>query len=90
MTRAIMQPRSPSLRRTASVRYSSPFLETVFAGDKELIAYIQKFFGYVLTGETIEHAPWFLPGAEAVWQRIVETERALRARKTRRPGASRA
>jgi hypothetical protein len=22
--------------------------------------------------------PWFLPGAEAVWQRIVETERALR------------
>lgn len=23
--------------------------------------------------------PWFLPGAEAVWQRIVETERALRA-----------
>jgi hypothetical protein len=23
--------------------------------------------------------PWFLPGVEAVWQRIVETERALRA-----------
>jgi hypothetical protein len=23
--------------------------------------------------------PWFLPGAEAVWQRILETERALRA-----------
>ena len=23
--------------------------------------------------------PWFLPGAEVVWQRIVETERALRA-----------
>jgi hypothetical protein len=23
--------------------------------------------------------PWFLPGAEAVWQRIAETERALRA-----------
>jgi hypothetical protein len=23
--------------------------------------------------------PWFLPGAESVWQRIVETERALRA-----------
>jgi hypothetical protein len=23
--------------------------------------------------------PWFLPGAEAVWQRISETERALRA-----------
>ena len=23
--------------------------------------------------------PWFLPGAEAVWRRIVETERALRA-----------
>ena len=23
--------------------------------------------------------PWFLPGAEAVWQRIVDTERALRA-----------
>src|SRR5262245_37862979 len=23
--------------------------------------------------------PWFLPGAEAVWQNIVETERALRA-----------
>ena len=23
--------------------------------------------------------PWFLPGAEAVWQRIVETERALRS-----------
>src|ERR1039458_8584611 len=22
--------------------------------------------------------PWFLPGAETVWQRIVETERALR------------
>ena len=22
--------------------------------------------------------PWFLPGSEAVWQRIVETERALR------------
>ena len=22
--------------------------------------------------------PWFLPGAEAVWQRIVEIERALR------------
>ena len=23
--------------------------------------------------------PWFLPGAEEVWQRISETERALRA-----------
>src|SRR5207249_470443 len=23
--------------------------------------------------------PWFLPGAEAVWQKIAETERALRA-----------
>ena len=23
--------------------------------------------------------PWFMPGAEVVWQRIAETERALRA-----------
>jgi putative DNA primase/helicase len=41
------------------------FLETVFAGDKELIAYIQKFFGYVLTGETIEHAMMFFYGTGA-------------------------
>lgn len=31
------------------------FLNNTFDGDKELIAYIQRLFGYAITGETTEH-----------------------------------
>lgn len=38
------------------------FLETIFAGDKELIRYIQKAVGYSLTGSTAEQVAFFLYG----------------------------
>jgi len=41
------------------------FLETIFAGDTELIDYIQKVLGYCLTGETREHAMFFGYGTGA-------------------------
>jgi putative DNA primase/helicase len=41
------------------------FLDTIFAKDNELIAYLQKFFGYILTGETTEHAMLFFYGTGA-------------------------
>ena len=31
------------------------FLNEIFMGDKELIAYIQRLFGYACTGQTVEH-----------------------------------
>lgn len=41
------------------------FLETVTAGDDSLIAYLQRFAGYSLTGETSEHSLVFLYGTGA-------------------------
>jgi len=41
------------------------FLNTIFAKDYDLINYLQKFFGYILTGLTIEHAMLFFHGAGA-------------------------
>jgi putative DNA primase/helicase len=41
------------------------FLETIFAKDEELIAYLQKLLGYVLTGTTTEHAMLFFYGTGA-------------------------
>ena len=35
------------------------FLERITGGDKDLIAYLQRVFGYALTGVTIEHALFF-------------------------------
>src|SRR5262249_19505832 len=35
------------------------FLETITAGDKELQAYLQRAFGYALTGSVKEHAMFF-------------------------------
>ena len=41
------------------------FLKTVTAEDDSLIAYLQRFAGYALTGETAEHALVFLHGSGA-------------------------
>jgi putative DNA primase/helicase len=41
------------------------FLTTIFAGDKELVWYVQKVLGYCLTGETREHAMFFGYGTGA-------------------------
>ncbi len=41
------------------------FLNTIFAKDQDLINYLQKFFGYILTGLTSEHAMLFFHGAGA-------------------------
>jgi len=41
------------------------FLQTIFADDQELIDYIQKVFGYALTGDTREHALFFFHGTGA-------------------------
>ncbi len=41
------------------------FLNTIFAIDKELIDYIQRVFGYALTGDTREHALFFFHGTGA-------------------------
>ena len=38
------------------------FVETIFAGDRELIRYIQKAVGYSLTGSTAEQVAFFLYG----------------------------
>lgn len=38
------------------------FLDDIFAGDKELIRYIQKAVGYTLTGSTAEQCAFFLYG----------------------------
>ena len=38
------------------------FLDDIFAGDKELIRYIQKAVGYSLTGSTAEQCAFFLYG----------------------------
>jgi putative DNA primase/helicase len=38
------------------------FLDTVLAGDAELGGYLQRVFGYALTGQTTEHALFFLYG----------------------------
>lgn len=39
------------------------FLDTIFAGDQELIAYIQRAVGYTLTGSTDEHCLFFCYGS---------------------------
>ena len=41
------------------------FLNTIFAKDTDLINYLQRFFGYILTGLTTEHAMLFFHGAGA-------------------------
>jgi putative DNA primase/helicase len=41
------------------------FLNKIFDGDRDLIDYLQKFFGYILTGVTTEHAMLFCHGAGA-------------------------
>jgi putative DNA primase/helicase len=41
------------------------FLDTTFEKDNELISYLQKLFGYVLTGETSEHVMAFFYGTGA-------------------------
>ena len=41
------------------------FLNKIFNGDQDLINYLQKFFGYILTGLTCEHAMLFFHGAGA-------------------------
>jgi len=41
------------------------FLNKIFNGDQDLIDYLQKFFGYILTGLTTEHAMLFFHGAGA-------------------------
>ena len=41
------------------------FLWEIFAGDKELIRYIQRALGYSLTGLTIEQVWWLLYGTGA-------------------------
>jgi putative DNA primase/helicase len=41
------------------------FLEDIFAGDHELIAYLQRVIGYSLTGSTQEHALFFAYGTGA-------------------------
>ena len=41
------------------------FLNKIFDGDQDLIDYLQKFFGYILTGLTSEHAMLFFHGAGA-------------------------
>jgi putative DNA primase/helicase len=39
------------------------FLETVFAKDAEVIAYVQRILGYLLTGETVEQCMFIFLGA---------------------------
>ena len=41
------------------------FLDTIFAKDQDIITYVQKFFGYTLTGVTTEHAKGFFHGGGA-------------------------
>jgi putative DNA primase/helicase len=41
------------------------FLDTIFAKDQDIITYVQKFFGYILTGVTTEHAMGFFHGGGA-------------------------
>lgn len=41
------------------------FLAQVTGGDKELVSYLQRVFGYCLTGSTQEHALFFLYGTGA-------------------------
>lgn len=39
----------------ARSEYWSGFLRTIFGGDEDLISYVQRLFGYAVTGETSEH-----------------------------------
>ena len=41
------------------------FLTQIFAGDQELIDYLQRVAGYVLTGSTVEHVLFFCHGTGA-------------------------
>jgi putative DNA primase/helicase len=43
----------------------SAFLDLVTAGDRDLQGYLQRYAGYLLTGETVEHALFFLFGTGA-------------------------
>lgn len=49
----------------SQLRYWMTFLEQVTGGDPALITYLQKVFGYSLTGSTQEHALFFLYGTGA-------------------------
>lgn len=49
------------------------FMRTIFAGDIELVAFLQRFFGYVLTGLTDEHAMLFFYGTGANGKSVLLT-----------------
>lgn len=59
------------LTKCATVRFDAAataprfeqFLEEIFAGDRELIAFVQRAVGYSLTGETREQCLFFLHGS---------------------------
>lgn len=67
-----LEPHKPEyyLTKITSVEYSEnsdcprwlAFLDDIFAGDKDLIRYIQKAVGYTLTGSTAEQCAFFLYG----------------------------
>ncbi|MHB9023969.1 MAG: phage/plasmid primase, P4 family [Armatimonadota bacterium] len=54
------------------------FLREVFRGDEELVAFLQRLAGYLLTGDTQEQAVFFLVGKGANGKSVlVETLRAM-------------
>jgi len=63
--------------RKKPVRFMQ-FLDEIACGDKGLTAYLQRFIGYCLTGETIEHAVFFLHGTGANGKSVlIETIQAI-------------
>ena len=60
---------------TATCPRWDEFLDTIFAGDEDLILYMQRLVGYCLTGVTEEHILPFLHGA-------AQTARAPSARRS--------
>ena len=64
--------------RACPIPLWSAFLETVTAGDAELQAFLQRACGYSLTGQTVEHALFFLYGTGANGKStFVETLRGI-------------
>ncbi len=68
-----LMPHDPALLMTkiAAVTYDrqadcpvfKQYLQTVFAGDKDIISYVQRVVGYCLTGDTREHCLFIMHGA---------------------------
>ena len=58
-------PRSPQSPQVASARCGSSSSNRIFAGDADLIAYMQRMCGYALTGDVSEHALFFGHGSGA-------------------------